>query len=773
MKSSPLCTLLGGFGTLLMLVSFAPVRVSAASHPADAAPEQYTAQGLHAFQRGDFGQAVVNWAGAARLYKQQQQPKAQSAVLTQLSQAYQALGQYRQALAHLETARALAEQGADRSQLAAVLGSLGNVYIATGPAEQAGQYLRQALALAQELRSASLVAGILNNLGNLYTSQNKPHDAFAAYKDSVGFARNAGDHVLVAQALTNAATAASQDGQYRESSMLLDEAWEQMQRLEPVHNKAYGLIKIGLGYDQLRTHLPDLRDALLLRASTVFYEAVKVAQTISELRAASYAWGYLGHLYEREQRHQEALELTRRAVFTAQQVYAPESLYRWQWQAGRLLKVQGHLDAAIVTYRRAVETLQALRPELSTSYGKPPTSFRESVGRVYFELVDLLLQRAASLPERSQYVPYLHEAQQTVELFKAAELRDFFRDDCVDAFRSRITPLDVVSHTAAIVYPIPLQERLELLVSLPTGLTRFAVPVGEDTLAPVVRAFRRALQTGAVRRSLQHAQRLYDWLIRPLEADLAALHIDTLVFVPDGTLRTIPLAALHDGVQFLIHKYALATTPGLDLTDPRPIPRERVRVLAGGLAEAVQGFAALPHVSAELQAIQRLYKGKVLLNQDFLLSSVEKALRKEDFGIVHIASHGHFASDAAQSFLLTFDGKLTMDRLAQYVGLLRFRDQPLELLTLSACETAMGDDRAALGLAGVAIKAGARSALATLWRVQDEATAILVTEFYRQLQEPTVSRARALQHAQLKLLNDPRYQDPFFWSPFLLLNNWF
>jgi CHAT domain-containing protein len=693
--------------------------------------------------------------------------------LTHLAQAYQALGQYRQALASLETALALAEKVTGRPQIAAVLGSLGNVYIATGPAEKAEQLLHAALGMAKELGKASLVASVLNNLGNLFTSQNKPHEAFAAYKESAGLAKNAGDQVLATQALTNAATAASQSGQYQESRALLDEAVEQMQRLQPLHDKAYGLIKIALGYDHLRPSLPDVRDALLLNAATMLHDAVRVAQTIGDARAASYAWGYLGRLYEGEQRYQEALELTHRAVFAAQQGHAPEALYRWQWQMGRLLKAQGHLEAAITTYRQAVETLQALRPELSTSYGKPPTSFRESVGRVYFELVDLLLQRAATLPERAQYAPYLHEARHTVELFKAAELRDYFRDDCVDAFRSRITPLDVVSQTAAIVYPISLPERMELLVSLPTGLTRFTVQVGEDTLAHVVRAFRRALQVGAARRYLLHAQRLYDWLIRPLEADLASLNIDTLVFVPDGALRTIPMAALHDGTQFLIRKHALATTPGLDLTDPRPIPRDRMHVLAGGLAEAVQGFAALPHVSAELQAIQRLYRGKMLLNQDFLLSSVEKELRKEDFGIVHIASHGQFASDAAQSFILTFDGKLTMDRLAQYVGLLRFRDDPLELLTLSACETAVGDDRAALGLAGVAIKAGARSALATLWRVQDEATAILVTEFYRQLQDPTVSRARALQRAQLQLLNNPRYQDPFFWSSFLLINNWF
>jgi CHAT domain-containing protein len=260
--------------------------------------------------------------------------------------------------------------------------------------------------------------------------------------------------------------------------------------------------------------------------------------------------------------------------------------------------------------------------------------------------------------------------------------------------------------------------------------------------------------------------------MRPLEPDLTSVTIDSLVFVPDGPLRTIPMAALHDGKQFLINKYAVATTPGIDLTDPRSLKRENIKALTVGLTESVQGFPALPEVSTELQSIQGLYGGDLLVNQDFLVSRLEKELRDKQFTVVHIASHGRFESDVAQTFLLTFDGKLTMERLNQFVGLFRFRDDPLELLTLSACATAAGDDRAALGLAGVAIKAGARSALATLWHINDPASSILITEFYRQLQDPSVSRAIALQRAQLKLLHDPRYQHPGYWSPFLLINNW-
>ena len=123
--------------------------------------------------------------------------------------------------------------------------------------------------------------------------------------------------------------------------------------------------------------------------------------------------------------------------------------------------------------------------------------------------------------------------------------------------------------------------------------------------------------------------------------------------------------------------------------------------------------------------------------------------------------------------MLTYDGKLTLDNLEALIRPSQYRGKPVELLVLSACQTAAGDDRAALGLAGVAVKAGARSALASLWSVNDQSTSALITEVYHQLREhPTISKARALQAAQIKLLDDRRYRHPCYWAPYLLIGNW-
>jgi len=751
---------------LLIALSAGPSWAAEARTPAAAFDA-----GRQAFQRGAFEDAAVAWAEAAEGYRRLADGSRQLTTLIHLAQAQSSLGRYREAVGSLEAALRLAQGSGDRGRIAAVLAALGNAHALLGLPETAAGHLEGALALAREARAPALTASVLNDLGNLRSTEGKHADALAAYRESIRLARDSGSPMLGARASTNAATALRQSGQPQAAEALLDDAFDELRRLPPSHDMAFALVGVGLGYRELRTALTGSADALLLRSGRALTEAATAADGIGDRRTASYAWGYLGALYEEERRYAEALQLTRRAIFAAQQAGAPESLYRWQWQAGRLLKQQGMVDDAIASYRRAVATLQSIRPELTVSSGPRVTSFRETIGPVYFELVDLLLRSDAGR-KPDEVAATLLEARDTIELFKAAELRDYFRDDCVDTALAKVTSLDVLSKTAVVVYPVTLESRLVLVVSGPQGLKSVVVPVTAEALTREVRQFRLKLEKRTTREYLPHAQRLYDWLIRPLEDDLAAAKLDTLVFVPDGALRTIPMAALHDGKQFLVSKYALAVTPGLSLTDPRPIQREQARVLAVGVTESVQGFPPLPNVRPEIDGLREMFRTTALLDRDFSAANFEKALRADPYTIVHIASHGQFDADLAKTFLLTFDDKVSMDRLDQFIGVLKYRDDPLELLTLSACDTAAGDDRAALGLAGIAIKAGARSAMATLWQVHDEVAAELVATFYKELQNPSVSRATALRRAQMRILSNPRYEHPGFWSPFLMINSW-
>ena len=690
------------------------------------------------------------------------------------AEAQRSRGDYRAAAATLSEARSQAEAAGDKPRLAAVVGALGNARIAIGPPEEAQKELEEAVALARESGTPDVAAAALNNLGNLFVFEDDNEHALERYTEAAQAATAAGNARLAVQAEANAARAALQLGQVDRAKKLLGNAYQDAKALPASREKASLLVHLGRTSFRLGKAAPEPGKSAFLQAHEMLSAAAALAATQRDDRTASYALGYLGELYEQQGRTEEALDLTRRALFAAETAKAPESLYLWQWQTGRLLRAQGKTDQAIDAYGQAVHELEGLRYALASSYGGTSSSFRESVGPVYFQLVDLLLEasKQSSQPERAQQL--LVTARATVETLKAAELRDYFKDDCVDALQAKVRPLDAVAKTEAVVYPIILPDRLEILVTLPppAGLQHFTVPVDSKTVIAEVRAFRTLLEKHTTNQYAPHARQLYDWLVRPYQPKLTELGVDTLIFVPDGALRTIPMSALHDGKQFLIERFAVATTPGWTLTDPRPLDRKQLKILLAGLSESVQGFPALAAVPREVQSVQAALGGDVLLNQDFTLPPFEQKLEETPFTIVHIASHGEFKSKVEDSFLLTYDGRLTMDRLARDVGLSKYRDQPLELLTLSGCETAAGDDRAALGLAGVAIKAGARSALGTLWPVNDAAAARLVIDFYTNLLDPETSRAKALQRAQTAMLTEPRYEHPGTWSAFLLISSW-
>jgi CHAT domain-containing protein len=237
------------------------------------------------------------------------------------------------------------------------------------------------------------------------------------------------------------------------------------------------------------------------------------------------------------------------------------------------------------------------------------------------------------------------------------------------------------------------------------------------------------------------------------------------------------MAVLYDQQQqkYLIEKYAIALTPGLQLVDPKPLQQVQLNVLTAGVSEKqlVNGreFAALPNVTRELQRIQsEVSTSEVLFNQTFTPTNLQNELKSAPFSVVHLATHGKFSSNPEETFILTWDNLL---KVKNFDNLLRQSDSSgsgtIELLVLSACKTAEGDTRAALGLAGVAVRAGARSTLATLWSVDDESTTELMSQFYRDLNSG-VTKAEALRQAQLAVF--AKEERPYFWAPFVLVGNW-
>lgn len=678
-------------------------------------------------------------------------------------------GELRQAQAVLQDAAARIGPDAPAEQRAAILGALGRVLVETGDTERAAELLGQATILAGEAGRGDLQAQALNDLGNALL-RSDPGRALAAYDAGIRLADQLPQPALAARSTINAARAELRDGQ---TATAVDRLRDAERRLSALPPGAPDLLdRLALGGLSLDAARQDPVHAEL--AYRLIADALQAAEQAGSPRERSWARGYMGELYALRGRNEEALTLYRQAALDAETARAPEVLYRWQWYAGRLLAGQGRQDAAIAAYRSAVRNLDQVRldlPAFDPSTGR--SLFRETLGPVFLELADLLLRRAREAGETPTQID-LAEARGTIERLKTVELEDYFGDDCTAALTAQERPIDQPGTRTAVLYPVLLADRTELILSLPDGgLVSARASMPGERVTEEARRLRRALELPAGSGYIEPARLLYDQLVRPVASLLEQNGVQTLVFVPDGALRNIPLSALYDGERFVAERWAVATGLGLSLLDTRPIAQRDVKVLVGGITESVQGFAALPGVEREVKAIaSAIGPERVLVDKEFVEPALQTSLRRTPFNIIHFATHGEFTGDPKNSFVLTYDDRLNMDELEQLIKLSQFRDEPVDLLTLSACKTAAGDDRSALGLAGLAVKVGARSALATLWELDDESAVAMTTAFYQNLLKPGVNKAEALRRAQLPLLASPDKRHPFYWAPFLLIGNW-
>lgn len=501
----------------------------------------------------------------------------------------------------------------------------------------------------------------------------------------------------------------------------------------------------------------------------------KQARSLGDRRGQSYAFGYLGGMYAQAQNQSPknlayAQDLTKQALVIAQATNATDITYQWQWQLGYLLKTQGDVPEAIAAYTQAVDTLQSLRSDLTASSGNIQFSFQESVEPVYRQLVDLLLQ--------SNEQKNLNQARDVVEALQIAQLENLLR--CRLQTASPVAIDSAADPTTAVIYPIILADRIEVIVSLANQPLRHyssALPQ-EQNIEDLLQTMRQNVQApvGAGPGFMKLSQQVYNWLLKPLETELESSGVKTLVFVLDGALRQVPMAALHDGRQYLIEKYAVALSPSLQLIQPKPLLDNHLKVLAAGISQKIPGFSApaLPEVKDELEQISQISTSVVLLNQQFTRYALAKKINESPFSVVHLASHGQFSSNPEQTYIRAWDNSINVNQLRSLLQSRESRQSSaIELLVLSACDTASGDRRSALGLAGVAVRAGARSTLASLWQVNDNSTAELMTNFYQKLSQSsngTITKAEALQDAQLNLLH--RYKAPYYWASYVLVGNW-
>ncbi len=505
--------------------------------------------------------------------------------------------------------------------------------------------------------------------------------------------------------------------------------------------------------------------------------ALKQAQNIEDRRGESYALGYLGWLYEQDQQLTQALSFTQQALFQAQVIQAQDIAYKWQWQLGHLLETQGDLQGAITAYSNAVELLQLLRNELIAVQTETQFYFQEQVEPVYRKLVELLLTTQDSSARKQNN---LQQARQTIESLRLVELENFLQKACLEPKIAIDKIVDQADSTAAVIYPIVLNQQLAIILKLPRQkeLRYYTTAVSQERSLKTITQLESYLpdvtRTSQVN---QLAQQLYDWLISPLENDLKNSQVDTLVFVADNSWRNIPMSVLYDShqQQYLVEKYAIAFAPSLQLIAPKPISNSPIKVLAAGISQQrlIEGqeFTPLLNVRQELFQIQsQASSSNELLDSQFTKTNLQNQLNNNSFSVIHLATHSQFSSNLNQTFILAWERLLRIEDLVNLFQINSYQDvNSIKLLVLSACQTAKGDQQASLGLAGITVRAGVNATLATLWSVDDLSTTQIMDRFYQELNNG-LTNAKAIQKAQLAFLNQEKR--PYFWASFILVGNW-
>ncbi|MGP1386270.1 MAG: CHAT domain-containing protein [Thainema sp.] len=816
------------------------------------------------FAQGQAEAAEATWQQAEVAYQAASDLPGMLTSQINRAQALQAIGFYPDALKLLTSVVEGLQDQPDSALKVMALQNLGAAQIINGDLETAEHTLQQSLELAQQLGLADAESAAYLSLGDLQLQRQQAVDgnvpltsAQVAYQQAAIAAQSP---LAQVDAQLKHLNSLIQLQRWQEAQLLWPDLQNQLEQLPPSRRTIYANISFVTRLQDLRNGLATVAQAALqpelaedsadgstsdefsdefdielsdefddepdrvapvtledrallaellaqlptrLELAQQLLQVRQQAHQLGDQRAEAYIVGQLAHLYEESGQWAEAEDLTRQALALSQSGNAPDVVYQWQWQLGRLRKAQNDRAGAIAAYSESVDTLQSLRSDLAAASREFQFSFRKDVEPIYRELVDLLLSGDDN-PEN------LAKAREVIESLQLAELDNYFREACLDANPVQV---DEIDQQAAVVYTVVLPERLEVLVRLPNEeWIHHSEPVAQTTLTATVNqlvehlsdpfnisstSFSQPEQDGSSddavgfeirpvgdpQAFMRDAQQLYNWLIQPIAADLAAAQPQTLVFVLDDQLRKVPMSVLHDGNQYLIEQYAIALTPGLQLLEAAPLAQREVRAIVAGLSEERKGvavgrdvidFPQLDAVKAEVETIRSLVSSEVLLNEEFEAERLERTVSRLPFPVVHLATHGVFSSDLENTFVLTWDGKLNANQLSALLQSSELiRDGAVELLVLSACETATGDDRAALGLAGIAVRSGARSTLATLWQVNDTGTAQFMQKVYQSLSDTTLTKAEIVRQAQIELINSDSYLNhPFIWAPFVLIGNW-
>lgn len=754
--------------------------------------------GLVQAKLSHYDKELAYYGQALALAREVKDRRSEGMALVSLGGTYARLNQHEKAVSYFQQALAIGRELKNRTLEGAALWMMGVDYGILRESQKALGYLDQALTIAREAKDRAEEGRALLFEGGIYGTLNQPDKAMACVEQGLAIARETKDRMGEANALqmkgflfVNLKQAEKASGEFEQALAIAREVkWREAEagvlgmlmavwaeRSQPRLAIAFGKKSINL-FQEIRNELPDLDQTLrqgFMQGRKSWY------RTLADLLAGQ------GRLAEAQQ----VLDLLKQDEFT-----------KFVMRDRNVSPDEGRVTLTVpeaAWEKRYQEVADRL-----TAIGVKRGALLAKAGRTAADEKELATLEADLEVGNKAFQAFLNSVEDAGGSKSAADQSARVRE----AEGLMETLRDLGPGTVA-VYTIMGEQGYRSILITPDVQKGYSYSIPAADLNKKVLAFRELVRnpTSDPRAA---AKELYDILVKPMEKDLEGAQANTIMWSLDGALRYMPVAALYDGERYLVERFRnVIFTPASQSRLKDPVSRDW-RGLGLGVSLAHEGFQPLPNVPNELNAIiqsgtkapQGVLPGTVKLDGDFTKEGFRAELRKH-YTIVHVASHFDFMPGTDKnSFLLLGDGgKLTLEEFRSMPQVL----QGVELLTLSACDTAVGgedaDGKEVEGLAVLAQRQGAKAVVATLWAVADESTALLMTEFYRlRVSDPNMTKAEALRQAQLALLTgkirgdassdrgprtnqdaavprfvkDPQrpYAHPYFWAPFLLMGNW-
>ena len=743
---------------------------------------------------------IYLWLEIIRQHKNELTQKELALIESKIADSYLQIGRYSAAVKHWRSAIEIARADQDNQLLAANLSDIAQAYLSLGQTLLATKKLHEAIEIAQQEQLSNILYSSYLTLGKIHQLQGKYTEAEINLNISFKYTSHREETIAVHHNLSQVFEAQSQKLRKRSQNMAAEEldtkeietraisywekAWSNANRAIELSENIESLVvvdallqlvKVSNGKQNFNQDFylqkaeiilsalpPSIRKVYALINLSQFQpnpvatlmEATEIAQHLKDNRSGSFAHGRLGAYYEQSQQYHEALLWTNKAILAAAQANIPQSLYQWYWQKGRIYTAQGQTETAISHYNQAITSLQKIRGELARSTDEQ-LDFSRNIEPVYRELLQLLLD----FPTKQR----IEQALEIRDLLQLSELENFFGDDCLELLSGQDK---LLPSKYGLIYTIILPEATHVIFKQGQQSTSVKIDITQSQLEALVKQWRYSLEDLTEEKYWSLSRKMYDLLIQPIKSELKILPPDTLIFINDGILKNVPMAALYDGQKFLVEEYSLSISLSLNLgiRDNKPL-LPKTNLLAFGLSEQTVHGPALPYVKQEIQLISEFIEVEQFIDSEFTPDTVEKELVNDNFLLIHFATHSNFGGTFEDSFLTTYQGLVNLRDLTRILNQrqIKFPDNPIYLLVLSACETAAGNKRTTLGLAGVAIRSGVQNVIGSLWSVNDQASVYLIEKLYQSLISEGLSPDAALRQAQIKMIREGIFH-PALWS---------